>query len=251
MQITETRAIVTGGASGLGEATVRHFRALGAAVTILDRDSTRGPRVAAETGATFVETDVTAEAPVAAAIVAARAAMGRITAVINCAGIVSGESTLGKSGPHDLAAFRRSLDINLLGSFNVARLASAEMAGNAATAGGERGVIVHTASIAAFEGQKGQAAYAAAKGGIVGMTLPMARDLARAGIRVMAIAPGLFSTPMLQGLPAETTAALARDVPFPKRLGDPAEYAALARFIVECDYLNGEVIRLDGALRMG
>lgn len=250
MRITDTAAIITGGASGLGEATARHFRDMGAAVTLLDRDTERGAAVAAEIGATFAETDVTSEASVSAAIATAKAAMGRITAAINCAGIATGEKTLGRDGPHGLDAFQRTININLMGSFNVARLAAAEIAQNDPLPDGTRGVIVNTASIAAFDGQKGQTAYAASKGGIVGLSLPMARDLAREGIRVMAIAPGTFLTPMLQGLPDDVTEALAQDVTFPKRLGDPAEYAALARFIVECDYLNGETIRLDGALRM-
>lgn len=250
MRITDTAAIITGGASGLGEATARHFRDMGAAVTLLDRDTDRGPAIAAEIGATFAETDVTSEASVSAAIATAKSAMGRITAAINCAGIATGEKTLGRDGPHGLAAFQRTIDINLVGSFNVARLAAAEIAQNDPLPDGTRGVIINTASIAAFDGQKGQTAYAASKGGIVGLSLPMARDLAREGIRVMAIAPGTFLTPMLQGLPDDVTEALAQDVTFPKRLGDPAEYAALARFIVECDYLNGETIRLDGALRM-
>ncbi|QYX55424.1 SDR family NAD(P)-dependent oxidoreductase [Roseovarius sp. SCSIO 43702] len=250
MQITRTAAIVTGAASGLGEATARHLRAEGADVTLLDRDAERGRAVAREIGAQFVETDVTDEASVAAAIAQAGDAMGRITAAINCAGIATGAKTLGRDGPHPLDAFRRTIDINLVGSFNVARLAAAAMAGNDPDANGQRGVIVNTASIAAFDGQKGQTAYAASKGGIVGLTLPMARDLTREGIRVMAIAPGIFATPMLKGLPQEVQDELAADVPFPRRLGDPAEFAALARFIIECDYLNGEVIRLDGALRM-
>ena len=250
MRIDQTSAIITGGASGLGEATARHFRQQGAQVTILDRDATRGAAIATDIGATFVETDVTDEASVAQAIATAKTHMGQITAAVNCAGIATGDKTLGKNGPHDLAAFRRTIDINLIGSFNVARLAAAEIAQNAPDAHGARGVIINTASIAAFDGQKGQAAYAASKGGIYGLSLPMARDLAREGIRVMAIAPGIFLTPMMQGLPQEVQDQLAQDVTFPKRLGDPAEYAALARFIVECDYLNGEVIRLDGALRM-
>lgn len=250
MRIDQTSAIITGGASGLGEATARHFRQQGAQVTILDRDATRGAAIATDIGAAFVETDVTDEASVANAIATAKTHMGQITAAVNCAGIATGEKTLGKNGPHDLTAFRRTIDINLIGSFNVARLAAAEIAQNAPDAHGARGVIINTASIAAFDGQKGQAAYAASKGGIFGLSLPMARDLAREGIRVMAIAPGIFLTPMMQGLPQEVQDQLAQDVTFPKRLGDPAEYAALARFIVECDYLNGEVIRLDGALRM-
>ncbi len=250
MLISDTAALITGGASGLGEATARHFRALGAQVTLLDRDSLRGPQVADEIGATYIETDVTDETSVAAAISTATATMGRITATINCAGIATGEKTLGRDGPHDLGAFRRTIDINLTGTFNVARLAAAEMARNTPDSEGARGVIINTASIAAFDGQKGQAAYAASKAGIAGLTLPMARDLARESIRVMAIAPGIFLTPMLKGLPQEVQDGLAASVTCPKRLGDPAEYASLARFIVESGYLNGEVIRLDGALRM-
>lgn len=250
MRIEDTAAIITGGASGLGEATARHFRAAGAQVTLLDRDAVRGPTIAAEIGAHFAETDVTDEGSVAAAIASAREAMGRITAAVNCAGIATGAKTLGREGPHPLGDFRRTIDINLVGTFNVARLAAAEMAGNAPDVEGARGVIVNTASIAAFDGQKGQAAYAASKGGIVALSLPMARDLARAGIRVMAIAPGIFATPMMRGLPQEVQDSLAAEVTFPKRLGEPEEYARLARFIVECGYLNGEVIRLDGALRM-
>ena len=250
MRIQDTAAIITGGASGLGEATARHFRSMGAQVTLLDRDRARGEAVAAEIGASFAETDVTDEASVQAAISHASAAMGQINAVVNCAGIAPAAKTLGRDGPHDLGVFQSVININLVGSFNVARLAAAEIAKNDPEPDGSRGVIINTASVAAFEGQKGQAAYAASKGGIVGLSMPMARDLSREGIRVMAIAPGIFLTPMLQGLPQEVQASLAQDVTCPKRLGDPAEYAALARFIVECGYLNGEVIRLDGALRM-
>ena len=250
MRISDTAAIITGGASGLGEATARHFREMGADVTILDRDTMRGPQVASEIGATFAETDVTSETSVQAAIATAMSAMGRITAAVNCAGIATGAKTLGKDGPHDLAAFQRTIDINLVGSFNVARLAAAEIAKNTPSEDGLRGVIINTASIAAFDGQKGQSAYAASKGGIVGLSLPMARDLAREGIRVMAIAPGIILTPMLMSLPQEVQDGLAQSVTCPKRLGHPEEYAKLAGFIVECDYLNGEVIRIDGALRM-
>ncbi|MEL7011653.1 MAG: SDR family NAD(P)-dependent oxidoreductase [Pseudomonadota bacterium] len=250
MRISDTAAVVTGGASGLGEATARHFRDMGAQVTLFDRDADRGHRVADEIGATFAQTDVTDEASVAAAMDTARAAMGRITCAVNCAGIATGAKTLGKDGPHALAAFQRTIDINLVGSFNVARLAAAEIAKCPPSDDGLRGVIINTASIAAFDGQKGQSAYAASKGGIVGLSLPMARDLAREGIRVMAIAPGIILTPMLMGLPQEVQDSLAQDVTCPKRLGRPEEYAALARFIVESDYLNGEVIRIDGALRM-
>ncbi|MEL6449681.1 MAG: SDR family NAD(P)-dependent oxidoreductase [Pseudomonadota bacterium] len=250
MQLSTTKAIVTGAASGLGEATARHFAAQGAQVTILDRDTDRGPAVADEIGGTFAETDVTDEASVQAAIDTAMQAMGGITAAVNCAGIALGIKTVGRDGPHPLPAFQKTIDINLVGSFNVARLAAVAMAQNTPEPDGARGVIIHTASIAAFDGQKGQAAYAASKGGIVGMTLPMARDLASTGVRVMAIAPGIFKTPMLAGLPDDVQASLAADVPNPARLGDPAEYARLAGFIVEMGYLNGEVIRLDGALRM-
>ena len=250
MELSSTKAIVTGGASGLGEATARHFAAQGAQVTILDRDAERGPAVAAEIGGHFAETDMTNEASVSAAIELAQDRMGGLSAAVNCAGIAYGIKTVGKDGPHPLDAFQRTIDINLVGTFNVARLAAAAMQGNAPEPDGARGVIINTASIAAFDGQKGQAAYSASKGGVVGMTLPMARDLASTGIRVMTIAPGIFMTPMLAGLPEDVRASLAADVPNPARLGDPAEYARLAGFIVEMGYLNGEVIRIDGALRM-
>jgi NAD(P)-dependent dehydrogenase (short-subunit alcohol dehydrogenase family) len=250
MQISDTAAIVTGAASGLGEATARNFAEGGAQVTILDRDTARGAEVAKEIGGYFVETDVTDESSVQQAIAFAKSKMGKITAAVNCAGIALAIKTLGRDGPHDLAAFQRTIDINLIGSFNVARLAAEAMAENTPEPDGARGVIINTASIAAMDGQKGQAAYAASKGGIVGLSLPMARDLAKQGIRVMAIAPGIFKTPMLIGLGDEVMDALAADVTCPPRLGDPAEYGRLARFIVECGYLNGEVIRLDGALRM-
>ncbi len=250
MQLPSTAAIVTGGASGLGEATARYFAENGAQVTILDRDAERGKEVAAEIGGHFVETDVTDEASVAAAIAYATDKMGRITAAVNCAGIAVGIKTVGKDGPHPLSPFQRTIDINLVGTFNVSRLAAEQMAKNAPESDGARGVIINTASIAAFDGQKGQTAYAASKGGIVGMTLPMARDLASSGIRVMAIAPGIFMTPMLAGLPEEVQQQLAADVPNPARLGDPREFGRLAGFIIEMGYLNGEVIRIDGALRM-
>lgn len=250
MQMNETCAIITGAASGLGEATARLFAESGAKVTLLDRDAERGNAVATEIGGTFVETDVTSEESVQHAVDTAVAAMGKINTVVNCAGIGTAEKTLGKDGPHNLAHYQRILDINLMGSFNVARLAAAAMAKNDPTEDGQRGVIISTASVAAFDGQKGQVGYATSKGGIVASTLPMARDLQREGIRVMAIAPGIFLTPMLMGLPEEVRAQLATDVTNPKRLGDPREYASLARFICECGYLNGEVIRIDGALRM-
>jgi NAD(P)-dependent dehydrogenase (short-subunit alcohol dehydrogenase family) len=250
MKLSTTAAVITGGASGLGEATARHFAANGAKVTILDRDVERGPKVAEEIGGYFAETDVTDEGSVQAAMNMAVEKMGRITATVNCAGVAYGIKTVGKDGPHPLDVFRRTIDINLIGTFNVCRLASVVMARNEPEPDGARGVIVNTASIAAFDGQKGQAAYSASKGGVVGMTLPMARDLASSGIRVMTIAPGIFLTPMLAGLPEEVQQQLAADVPNPPRLGDPAEYGRLAGFIVEMGYLNGEVIRIDGALRM-
>ncbi|WP_420863344.1 SDR family NAD(P)-dependent oxidoreductase [Algirhabdus cladophorae] len=240
MLIKDTCAIVTGGASGLGAATAARFRNAGAKMFILDRQEVPDGAVC----------DVTNEASVADAVTKAKAAMGQITCVVNCAGIATGEKTVGRDGPHRLDSFQRTIDINLVGTFNVTRLAAAEMAQNTADAGGMRGVVISTASIAAFDGQMGQTAYAASKAGIAGLQLPMARDLARSGIRTMAIAPGVFMTPMLEGLGPEITDALAADVTFPKRLGMPDEYAALAQFIVECDYLNGETIRLDGALRM-
>ncbi|MEY8831314.1 3-hydroxyacyl-CoA dehydrogenase [Sedimentitalea sp. XS_ASV28] len=250
MKLSSTAAIVTGGASGLGEATARHFAAQGAQITILDRDEERGTAVAAEIGGHFAQTDVTDENSVTAAIAHAMDRMGKISACVNCAGIAYGIKTVGKDGPHPLDAFKRTLDINLAGTFNVSRLAAVEIARNAPEPDGARGVIINTASIAAFDGQKGQAAYSASKGGVVGLTLPMARDLASTGIRVMTIAPGIFMTPMLAGLPEEVQKQLAADVPNPPRLGDPSEYGQLAGFIVEAGYLNGEVIRIDGALRM-
>lgn len=250
MKLSATAAVITGGASGLGEATARHLASQGAKVCLLDRDTDRGTTVAAEIGGHFIETDVTDEASVQAAIDGAQSQMGALTAAVNCAGIALGIKTTGRDGPHPLDAFQRTIDINLVGSFNVARLAATAMATNEPDAGGERGVIVNTASIAAYDGQKGQVAYAASKGGIVGMTLPMARDLAKERIRVMTIAPGIFATPMLMGLPQDVQDTLAATVPNPPRLGDPNEYARTAGFIIEMGYLNAEVIRLDGALRM-
>ena len=250
MLMQDTAAVITGGASGLGEATARLFRASGAEVTILDRDAARGQAVANEIGAHFAQTDVTREDSVKAAIALAMDKMGKINAAINCAGVGTAEKTLGRDGPHSLDHYNRVIGINLVGTFNVARLAAAEMARNAPTEDGQRGVIVNTASVAAFDGQKGQVAYASSKAGIAGMSLPMARDLSREGIRVMAIAPGIFLTPMLMGLPQEVQDQLAADVTCPRRLGRPEEYASLARFIVESGYLNGETIRIDGALRM-
>lgn len=246
MDIATSRTIITGGASGLGAATAEYFRQQGAQVIVLDRDD-KGAAFARGIGAHFHATDVTDEDSVAAAMAAAQSAMGGVDVCVNCAGIVVGEKTLGRDGPHKLDSFRRVIDVNLIGTFNVMRLAAAAMAGND---GPERGVIINTASIAAFDGQAGQAAYAASKAAIAGMTLPIARDLARQGIRVVAIAPGIFGTPMLRGLPQDVQDGLAAEVTFPKRLGEPQEFGELAAFIVGAAYLNGETIRLDGALRM-
>jgi NAD(P)-dependent dehydrogenase (short-subunit alcohol dehydrogenase family) len=249
MRIEQVKAIVTGAASGLGAATARQLRGSGAHVTIFDRDDARGRALADEIGAAYASVDVTDEASVKAGIATAVAAMGGLSALVNCAGIAIAEKTLGRDGPHDLARYRKVIDVNLLGTFNCIRLAAEVMAGNDLV-DGERGAVVNTASIAAFDGQKGQAAYAASKAGVAGSTLPLARDLAQNGIRVNTIAPGLFLTPMLMGLPDEAREALAADVTFPKRLGDPAEYARLAQFLIESCYMNGETIRIDGALRM-
>ncbi|MEX0339009.1 MAG: SDR family NAD(P)-dependent oxidoreductase [Arenibacterium sp.] len=250
MKLSDVAAVITGGASGLGEATARYFTSQGAQVTLLDRDADRGDAVASEIGGHFAKTDVTDEGSVAAAIQMGVDKMGKINDAVNCAGIGTAEKTLHKEGAHSLDHYKRIIDINLVGSFNVARLASVEIAKNKPESDGGRGVIINTASIAAYDGQKGQVGYASSKGGVVGMTLPMARDLAREGIRVMTIAPGIFMTPMLAGLPDEVQKQLAADVPNPARLGDPSEYGRLAGFIVECGYLNGETIRIDGALRM-
>jgi NAD(P)-dependent dehydrogenase (short-subunit alcohol dehydrogenase family) len=253
MQLEGIGAFVTGGASGLGEATARLLAARGAKVAIFDLPRSKGAEVAKEIGpaALFVDGDVTSEEQVAGALERAVGSFGELRALVNCAGIGSASRTVGKDGkPFDLAVFTRTIQVNLIGTFNVIRLAAARMVGNAPNADGERGAIVNTASVAAFEGQIGQAAYSASKGGVVGMTLPIARDLARHGIRCCTIAPGLFATPLLMGLPQPARDALAASVPFPPRLGRPPEFAALACQILENPALNGETIRLDGALRM-
>jgi len=253
MEIRGSAAVVTGGGSGLGEATAREIVARGGRVLILDLARSKGAELAKSLGpaALFGEADVTNEAQVAAALDRAARELGAIRALVNCAGIGTPGRVVDKKGePLALASFSKVIEVNLIGTFNVIRLAAARMVANPPDAGGERGAIVNTASIAAFEGQIGQAAYAASKGGVVGMTLSLARDLAGAGIRVCTIAPGLFGTPMLMGLPQPAREALAASIPFPPRLGDPAEYAALACHILENAMLNGEVIRLDGALRM-
>ncbi len=244
--------LISGGASGLGRAAAEAFVAAGGSVLIADVNEGAGAETARALGAQarFVRTDATSEEAVKGAVAEAKAAFGRLHGVVNTAGIGTAAKVLGKNGPHALDLFARTIQVNLIGSFNVIRLAAAEMATNAAEASGERGVIVNTASIAAFDGQIGQAAYSASKGGIVGLTLPVARELAALGIRVMTIAPGIFDTPLLAGLPEPARVSLGQQVPFPPRLGRPAEYAALVRHIVENEMLNGEVIRLDGALRM-
>lgn len=249
MDIAGKVFIVTGGASGLGEGAARALAAAGGKVVIADLQADKGQAVAAELGGSFVKCDVTQEADGQAAVAAA-ATMGKLMGLVNCAGIAIGVKTVGKEGPHPLAQFARVININLIGSFNMIRLAADAMSKNAPEATGERGVLISTASVAAYDGQIGQAAYSASKGGVVGMTLPIARDLARTGIRNMTIAPGIFGTPMLFGMPQEVQDALAASVPFPSRLGTPADFGKLVRHIVENDMLNGEVIRLDGAIRL-
>jgi NAD(P)-dependent dehydrogenase (short-subunit alcohol dehydrogenase family) len=249
MQIKNTVFLVTGGASGLGAATAQMAAANGAKVVIADLQADLGEKLAKEIGGKYVKCDVTQEADGKAAVAAAMG-LGGLHVLVNCAGIGVAERTIGKDAAHDLARFTRVVNINLIGTFNMIRLAAFEMAKAVPNAAGERGVIINTASVAAFDGQIGQAAYSASKGGVVGMTLPIARDLSRNGIRVVTIAPGLFLTPMLLGLPKEAQDSLGKQVPFPPRLGKPEEYAQLARSIVENEMLNGETIRLDGAIRM-
>ena len=244
--------IVTGGASGLGAATARMIVEGRGCVVIADLKEDDGRELADELGAEakFKRTDVTDEASGKAAVAAALDAFGAVHGLVNCAGIVHGEKIVGREGPHSLASFVRAININLIGTFNLIRLAADAMATHAPNAGGERGIIVNTASVAAFDGQIGQAAYSASKAGVVGMTWPIARELARSGIRVMTIAPGIFETPMMASLTPEVQDALGKMVPFPQRLGKPAEFASLVRQIIENPMLNGEVIRLDGAIRM-
>ncbi len=252
MQLTDAVALVTGGASGLGAATVRALVGKGAKARIVDRDEAKGQALAAELGAScaFAKADVTDADQVSAAIEAAQK-LGALRIAVSCAGVGWASRTLDKTGkPHDLELFKTVIGINLVGTFNVLRLAASAISKAEPLANNERGVIVNTASVAAFDGQIGQIAYAASKAGVAGMTLPAARDLAPAGIRVVTIAPGIFDTPMLGQLSEEVRAALGKDVVFPKRLGDPAEYGAMVAAIVESGYLNGETIRLDGALRM-
>ena len=252
MELSAVKAVITGGASGLGRATAARLAAGGARVALLDRPASAGAEVAKDLGAAavFTPADVTSGEEVAAALDRASVAFGAINVLINCAGIGTAMKTYGKAGAARLEDFTRVIQVNLIGTFNCIRLVAAHMARNTPTTDGERGVIVNTASVAAFDGQIGQAAYSASKGGIVGMTLPVARDLAELGIRVMTIAPGIFETPLLGTLPDPVRASLAAQVPFPKRLGQPDEYAALVAQIVTNVMLNGETIRLDGAIRM-
>lgn len=249
MEIKGKVFIVTGGASGLGEGTARMIAAEGGKVVIADLQEDKGRALAAELGGAFVKCDVASEED-GKAVVAQATSMGTLMGLVNCAGIATASKTVGKDGAHTLALYTKTIMVNLVGSFNMIRLAAEAMSKNDPESTGERGVMISTASVAAYDGQIGQAAYSASKGGIVGMTLPIARDLARNGIRNMTIAPGIFGTPMLFGMPQEVQDALAAGVPFPSRLGTPQDYARLAKHIIENDMLNGEVIRLDGAIRL-
>jgi NAD(P)-dependent dehydrogenase (short-subunit alcohol dehydrogenase family) len=249
MQIAQQVFIITGGASGLGAATARMLAQAGGKVVLADVQEEAGRALAMELNGVFVRCDVTSEAD-GQAVVATATGLGTLRGLVNCAGIAPAAKTVGKDGPHALDLFQRVVAINLVGTFNMARLAAAAIGQTAPLDNGERGVIINTASVAAYDGQIGQAAYASSKAAVAGLTLPMARDLARSGIRVMAIAPGIFETPMMLGMPQEVRDALGAMVPFPPRLGKPDEYAQLVRAIVENPMLNGEVIRLDGAIRM-
>jgi NAD(P)-dependent dehydrogenase (short-subunit alcohol dehydrogenase family) len=249
MQIQDNVFIVTGGASGLGAATARMIVEAGGKVVIADVQAEAGAALAAELKGQFVKCDVTSDADGQAAVDAALA-MGLLRGLVNCAGVAPAVKTVGKDGPHPLEVFQRTVNINLVGTFNMARLAADAMGKQDAAEHGERGIIINTASVAAFDGQIGQAAYGSSKAAVAGLTLPMARDLARSGVRVMTIAPGIFETPMLMGMPQEVRDSLGKMVPFPPRLGMPQEYAHLAKAIIENVMLNGETIRLDGAIRM-
>lgn len=252
MDIRGQSAVVTGGASGLGEGAARMLAAAGARVALFDMNEDAGAALAAELGGVFAKVDVSDAASVAAGFETARAAQGQERILVNCAGVAPGEKTVTRDGsPHDAALFARVIGVNLIGTFNCASQAAAGMvAADPMGEDGERGVIVNTASVAAYEGQIGQIAYASSKSGVVGLTLPMARDLSRSGVRVLTIAPGLFMTPMMKGLPEDVQRSLGAQVPFPSRLGEPDEFAALVRHMVENRMLNGEVVRLDGAIRM-
>ncbi|PJI50641.1 MAG: 3-hydroxyacyl-CoA dehydrogenase [Pseudomonas sp.] len=253
MQIQNKVFLITGGGSGLGAATAKLLVSAGAKVVLADVNAEAGAAQAAELGeanARFIRTDVCSEADGKAAVQLALDTFGALHGLANCAGVAPAEKVIGRNGVHGLESFARTVNINLIGTFNMLRLAAEAMARNEPDAGGERGIIINTASVAAFDGQVGQAAYSASKSAVVGMTLPIARELARSGIRVMTIAPGIFETPMMAAMPQEVRDSLGASVPFPPRLGRPDEYAALARHIIENSMLNGEVIRLDGAIRM-
>jgi len=252
VQIDQIKAVITGGVSGLGFAVARHLVAHGAKVTLLDINDDKGASAIAELGnaASYLRTDVTSESDVVATLEQAAAGMGGLNAAISCAGILGAGRVLGKEAPMPLKAFETTIKVNLIGSFNVAKAAADLMQHNAPGEDGERGVIVQTASIAAYEGQIGQAAYAASKGGVIGLTLPMAREFARIGVRVMTIAPGVFHTPMVDGMPTQVYESLCAQVPYPSRLGTPEEFASTVAFILENRYLNGSVIRIDGAIRL-
>ncbi|MCP1650168.1 3-hydroxyacyl-CoA dehydrogenase [Pseudomonas nitroreducens] len=253
MQIQNKVFLITGGGSGLGAATAKLLVSAGAKVVLADINAEAGAAQVAELGeanARFIRTDVCSEADGKAAVQLALDAFGALHGLANCAGVAPAEKVIGRNGVHGLDSFTRTININLIGTFNMLRLAAEAMAQNQPDAGGERGIIINTASVAAFDGQIGQAAYSASKSAVVGMTLPIARELARSGIRVMTIAPGIFETPMMAAMPQEVRDSLGASVPFPPRLGRPDEYAALARHIIENSMLNGEVIRLDGAIRM-
>ncbi|MBS0569139.1 MAG: SDR family oxidoreductase [Proteobacteria bacterium] len=252
MQLDHTKAVVTGGVSGLGFAVAKHLVARGASVALLDINDEKGAAAVAELGAkaSYQRVDVTSEDGVAAAMKQATGHMGGLNAAISCAGILGAGRVLGKEGPMPLKTFQTTVLVNLVGSFNVAKAAASVMQNNAPGEDGERGVIVNTASIAAYEGQIGQAAYAASKGGVVGMTLPMAREFARIGVRVMTVAPGVFHTPMVDGMPQNVYDSLCAQVPYPSRLGSPEEFADTVAFILQNRYMNGSVIRVDGAIRL-
>jgi NAD(P)-dependent dehydrogenase (short-subunit alcohol dehydrogenase family) len=250
MELSQVRAVVTGGASGLGFAVAKHLAANGAKVALLDVNDEKGEAAAKDIGGAYFRTDVTSEDGVVAALKSAQGKLGGLNVVVNCAGILGAGRVLGKEGPMPLATFATTVTVNLIGSFNVSKAAADLMQHNAPGEDGERGVIVNTASIAAYEGQIGQAAYSASKGGVIGMTLPMAREFARIGVRVMTIAPGVFHTPMVDGMPEPVYQSLCAQVPYPSRLGKPEEFADTVAFIVQNRYLNGETIRIDGAVRL-
>ena len=250
MELSGASAIITGGNSGLGRATAEEFLGAGARVTLIDKDEETGRALAEQLGTSFEHIDITNEEEVVEGLSSIAESNGGISICVNCAGIAVGARIFGHDGPHDYEIFRKTVDVNLSGAFNVIRVAAAVMAQNPPNSDGERGVIINVSSIAASDGQRGQSAYAAAKSGVVGMTLPLARDLGSTGIRVNTISPGIFDTRMLKKLRPRLRRKIASDVVFPRRLGEPSEFAKLAKFLVECAYINGETIRIDGALRL-